>query len=229
MKAKKNRINKFNCHPYLAAALVVEDKYLVLRSNSREVFAKQGYYFPGCELDKNLDDKKQLKNQLYFKYRLHVKVGKCLGVGTSQISKRKYCSLYLYRCALSETTTMSTADVYPCLFSAHELPSLKFLPGDDELALRISIFDKVYREVSRKTLLNEYDYNLSRLFYKCLVYNRAKIEYQDIADFGRLLKMDSTIEEIEKAFVYISKRADFSLKEYIDMNKKLLKKEALGL
>ena len=228
MKTKNNRINKFNCHPYLGAALVVDDKYLVLRSNSREVFAKQGYYFPGSELDEKLDDRKQLKNQLFFKYRLQVKVGKCLGVGTSQISKGKYCSLYLYRCALSGSTTISTANVYPSLFSAQELSSLKFLPPDNQLALRISIFDKVYRDVSRKTPLNEHDYLLSRLFYKCLAYNREKVEGQDIRDFENLLKMDSTIDEIEKAFVYISKRSDISLKEYIDLNKGLLRKEVLN-
>lgn len=102
------------------------------------------------------------------------------------------------------------------------------MPPDNELALRISIFDKVYRDVSRKTTLNEHDYLLSRLFYKCLVYNREKVEGQDIRDFENLLKMDSTIDEIEKAFVYISKRSDISLKEYIDLNKGLLRKEVLN-
>ena len=229
MKAKKNKFNPFKCHPFLAAALIVDNKYLVLRSASREKFAKQGYYFPGCQMDAKLADRKQLKNQMYTKYRLQVKVGRYLGRETAKLKGHKYCALHLYRCSLTLSNTITTVDVIPHLFSAEELVNIKLIPPDDLMAKRIAVFDKVYRETSRKVALNEHDYALAKMYYKCLLYYRDKIDYQDIIDFAKLFKADTSISEIEKAFVYISERSHISLKEYIEMNKALLKKEALGL
>lgn len=229
MEDKKIKNISPNCRPFLAAALIVDGKYLLLRSAYREKFAQQGFYFPGCQMDAKLDDKKQLKNQLYTKYRLQVKVGKYLGTAVSNIGKRGNCAVHLYKCSLNISNSISAVDIIPCLYKADELVNLKFVPPDGELAMRISIFDKAYREVSRITPLSEYDYTLARVYYKCLLYYRDEVEYQDIVDFARLLKSESTIVEIEKAFVYIANKSKISLKDYLKMNKALLKKEALGL
>lgn len=218
-----------NIASYLGGLIVVNDKYLIMRSAEEKDFAKEGYYFPGCKANASLANAKQLKEQLFLKYRLKVVVGRKIGDVVIKNGVQKYASLELYLCMLAGKTSMNTAGIIPSLVTSLEMQKFVFSKADGYLAQRVIIFDKVYRGIKRVTPLSESEKKESLLLYKSLLDHKKRVFSSDINDFALLLQSESTFEEIINAYTWISKRANISFERYLKVAKNLEKNEGKKL
>ncbi len=221
MKNNELLINDPNAISYLSGLIVEGDKYLVLRSSSRRGFAKEGYYFPGCKGSKVVANAKQLKDQLYLKYRLKVYVDRKIGDVMIKTGVQTYGALELYLCFLNGKSSMSTLGVIPTLFTKEEMQKLPFSKADAYLVKRIAVFDKVYRGLKRVTPLSEREEKQCLLLYKSLLDHKKRIFTNDIQDFALLITSETTLDEIITAYIFIAKRAKISFKRYLRVVKNL--------
>ncbi|MCQ2793447.1 MAG: hypothetical protein MJ221_03430 [Bacilli bacterium] len=208
-------MDKYN-GKYLAAAIIVKGKYVILRSAFKEDYEQYGCYFPGCKKLKSVSDAKQLTKQLYLKYKLRVVVvGDFLGDVFIKLKKEKTATLYLYKCLLRNDSGLDSDDVIAKLYSPSELSKLKFDVADGYLAQRIMHFHRVY-ECERKTkTLPLSSQRKILLFYNCLLHYSKKVATQDLIDFAKLQSTNASFNEIRDAFLWIINRSKVSFEKYI--------------
>ena len=214
MKKYDNQKGHPKCLHYLAAAIEVNGKYLLLRSAKANIFASEGYYFPGCLRDEEISPKRFLAFSLYLKYRLKVVVEYFIGDTVIDLGKNEFACLHLYKCRADNLVSMPV-NIIEDFFSPSIMCKLPMSTADGYLAERLYIFDKAYTGKLRTVPLKKDESLKTILMYKSLLYFQNKVPNQDIVSFARLIKNDSSFDEITTAYNYIANRYKISLQAYL--------------
>lgn len=195
---------------YLAAAICVGGKYLVLISSDPKIAATHGFFFPGAAADPNIDDRVQLQQQLFLKYRISGFTGEFVGDVLVKISNSKYASLNMYQFNIDRNKQIQLANTKMVFVSPSDFAKTHFSQDDGMLADRLFIFNRLYDKTYVKATLNAKERQVAVAQYKVLLYFQNKITNKDLMDYVALFKAGATLKELFAAYEWICNRSEIS-------------------
>lgn len=212
---KKSKVIKIN-NIFLAAAIAIDDKYLLIRNRDPEIFEKYGCYFPGCQNNSSYDKKAYLKEQIKLKYGMYINVDDFVGDVITKDHNGRHACLYLYKCSFARSPSFENMTAKAGLISIKDFDKIHFDEADGIIAKKLQLFDKVYSKRFVPFLSRSPEETKKiKVLAGCLNYFKEYVANQDMLDFSSLLKTNATYEEIHKAFNWICSRANIDINEYI--------------
>ncbi len=207
---------KTNVEHY-ACAVIAEGKHmLLLRELGKDDFPLTGYHFPGGKCRGEDSVKDDLGKALARKYGAKVKVVASI-TPIAHVRGGKKEVLHGFFCE-ALTPLRYPSDHFQYVYSDFSgLSSLYLDPLDKVLAEKVALYYPIYAYKKRLAALSPKEKDEAKFYLDSLFYFRTAIPAKEISDFSMLIRCDSTISDIRKAYFWLLKLYGLDLNEYLDL------------
>lgn len=207
----KNNVENYAC------AVIVEGKHmLLLRELGKDDFPLTGYYFPGGKCRSQDTVKEDLAKAMAKKYGSRIKIVDSI-TPIARIREGKKEVLHGFFCEALTPLHYPTAHFEYIYSDFSGISSLYIDPLDKVLAEKVALYYPIYAYKKRLAPLSSKEKEEARFYLDSLFYFRASIPGKEISDFSMLIRCDSTIQEIRKAYLWLLKLYGLDLNEYLDL------------
>ncbi len=207
----KNNVENYAC------AVIVEGKHmLLLRELGKDDFPLTGYHFPGGRCHSQESAKDDLARAIAKKYGARIKIVDSI-TPMARVSNGKKEVLYGFFCEALTPLHYPRANFEYIYSDFSNLVSLYIDPLDKVLAEKVSLYYPIYAYKKRLAALSPKEKEEARFYLDSLFYFRSSLPAKEISDFSMLIRCDSTIEEIRKAYYWLLKLYGLDLNEYLDL------------
>lgn len=215
---------KVNVEHYCAAVIIVGKQILLLRELGKDDFPLAGFHFPGGRAKNEGELQSALKSALLRKYGAKIKIISAFTPLAARESGRKVV-LHGFLCEPLSPLTFPSKHFQHIYASFSSLNAVYIDSLDRKLAEKVAYFYPIYGYKRRLVQLSEKEKGEAGFYLDSLLYFRSSMPAKEISDFSLLLRSDSAIEDIRRAYVWLLDTYGLDVNQYLDVIEFKRKKE----